>query len=194
MDINSFLYQKKDTLIKKIVVKTIITIGLFIWLYTIMPISQYPYLAIMLFLMIYSMISWVDIISSIFSNWLLGLVGAIVSIIILSQLYIFAEDKGGATEIIICIVIFIWGIGIFFIDIIRLLIAFARIRKMKQKENNVYAITSSMNQNLVEPIDDNEIVLTGDISIDTNFLLQLKNDGIISEERFQSELLKITSK
>lgn len=156
--------------------------------------SSDPMSYIFSFITFYVLITWIYVATRFFSNWILGIIGAIIALVAVVFLMDWATKQDGAIEIIVLILVAIFTFGLFFVDIIRVIISIMKARKFSKMEEQVQEGDVIPSQNVNPDAKDVEIHLTGDYTVDTDFLINLKNSGYISEERFQKELRELVGK
>lgn len=141
----------------------------------------------------YGFVSWIYVAAMFFHNWFLGIIGGFLAFVVFGFIFEWASKQGVVVETITAIIGLLLTIGAFFLDVIRLLISFGKIRRLN-KRNSFQADDLFSGAATNNATNNMNLHLTGDIKTDTDFLLQLKNSGMISEEQFQQELRNLTSK
>lgn len=192
-----YFCEKTFSIIGEIVAKSLISVILIIIINALKgekTMSSDSMSYIFSFITFYMLITWIYVAARFFSNWILGIIGALIALVAVAFLMDWATKQDGAIEIIVLILVAIITFGLFFVDIIRVILSIMKTRKFSKMEEQLQQGDVISGQNVNPDDKDVEIHLTGDYTVDTDFLINLKNSGYISEERFQKELRELVAK
>lgn len=130
----NYFYEKKERLCFELTIKVIISVilvGVLKWLFSVdgghdMTLNE----GIALALFFYGWITWIHVAACFFGNWLLGFIGSMVALFLLSFLTVVGNKP---IKIFANTCLFVFFIGAFIVDIIRILLTFGKIHRLKKQ-------------------------------------------------------------